>query len=119
MNPTRNGRWERRDFLRIGWRLGAGLVLPAGMHGCGQEASPSSLPDETFVEPATLASVNGELDVTLALAYVQTTLNGKMIKLRSMNNSIPAPTLRVNAGDRLRIKVINQLPTNPPRGPPM
>ena len=118
MMSTRNGRWGRREFLRVGWTLGAGLVVPAGLHGCGQEVGRSSLPDETFVEPATLASVNGELEVTLALAYVQTTLNGKMIKLRSMNNSIPAPTLRVNAGDRLRIKVINQLPANPPSSEP-
>jgi len=103
----------RRDFLRIGWTLGAGLVLPAGLHGCQQGTSYSSLPDETFVEPATLESVNGELDVTLALAYAQLPLNGKMIRVRSMNNSIPAPTLRVNAGDRLRIKVINRLPPNP------
>ena len=88
MTPTGNARNARRDFLRLGW---------------------------TFVEPATLASVHGELDVTLALAYLETTLDGKPVKLRSMFNSIPAPTLRVNVGDRLRIRVINQLPANPAR----
>jgi len=113
MTPTGNGKFARRDFLRLGWTLGAGLVLPPGLHGCGDDASYRPLPEETFVEPATLTSVNGELDVTLALAYLETTLNGKAVRLRSMYNSIPAPTLRVNAGDRLRIKVINQLPPNP------
>ena len=118
MKPTGNGTLARRDFLRLGWTLGAGLVLPAGLSACGNGTSYPPLPDETFVEPAALASVHGELDVTLALAYVQTTLDGKAVKLRSMFNSIPAPTLRVNAGDRLRIKVINQLPGNPPSSEP-
>ena len=77
----------------------------------------SPLPDETFVEPAALVSVDGQLDVTLTLAYADTTLAGKAVKLRSMNGSIPAPTLRVNAGDRLRINVINRLPPNPPAVP--
>ena len=71
------------------------------------------MPVETFVEPATLRSANGELEVTLALAYARTELDGKAVTLRSMNQSIPAPTLRVNVGDRLRIRVVNQLPANP------
>ena len=106
----------RRDFLRLGWTLGAGLVVPFGLYGCddGGSSDPSSLPlpGETFVEPATLASVDGELDVALTLAYADMTLDGKPVRLRSMNGSIPAPTLRMNAGDRLRIKLVNQLPPN-------
>ena len=73
---------------------------------------------ETFVEPTTLASVHGELDVTLTLAYVDTMLDGKPVQLRTMFGSIPAPTLRVDVGDRLRISVINQLPPNPPSTEP-
>ena len=111
-------KFDRRDFLRLGWTLGAGLVVPAGLEGCGNGSSYPPLPEETFVEPPTLASVHGELDVTLALAYVETTLDGKPVRLRSMFNSIPAPTLRVDAGDRLRIKVVNQLPANPPSSDP-
>ena len=105
----------RREFLRLGWALGAGLVVPAV--GCSDggsgDDSNAPLPGETFVEPTALASVDGRLDVTLTLAYANLTLDGKSVTLRSMNGSVPAPTLRVNAGDRLRINVVNELPPNP------
>ena len=78
-----------------------------------------ALPGETFVEPPTLQSVDGVLDVTLQFAYLSTTLNGKAVKLRAMNNHIPAPTLRVNVGDTLRIRVVNRLPPNPPSSEPV
>jgi FtsP/CotA-like multicopper oxidase with cupredoxin domain len=102
---------SRRDFLRLGWAIGAGAILPAGLYGCG--GGGSVLPAETFAEPPLLESVDGRLDVTLTLAYADTTINGKPVRVRTMNSSIPAPTLRVNAGDTLRIKVVNQLPSNP------
>jgi FtsP/CotA-like multicopper oxidase with cupredoxin domain len=117
------GECTRRDFLRFSWTLGAGLALPVGLPGCGGgggDSNPSpSLPGETFVEPPTMTSVDGELDVKLQLAYFPTMLNGKAVTLRSMNGSIPAPTLRVNAGDTLRIQVINQLPPNPSSSEPV
>jgi FtsP/CotA-like multicopper oxidase with cupredoxin domain len=103
----------RRDFLHLGWALGVGAILPVGLSACGGNPD-ITIPDETFVEPPVLASVNGLLDITLTLSYTSTTLNGKAVTLRSINKSIPAPTLRVNAGDTLRVKVVNQLPANPP-----
>jgi len=118
MARTGKDKCGRRDFLRFGWTLGAGLVVPPVFYGCRSGDSSAPLPDETFVEPPTLASFRGELDVTLTLAYAGTTLDGKAVRLRTMNGSIPAPTLRVNAGDRLRINVINQLPPNPPSSEP-
>ena len=110
---------SRRDFVRWGWSLGAGLVLPAGFAGCGGGNGSDStavrrLHDETFVEPPTLESRNGVLDVTLEVAYLTTTLAGSPVKLRSLGRSIPAPTLRVQAGDTLRIRLVNNLPPNPP-----
>ncbi len=109
------GQYSRRDFLHLTWTLGAGLALPASLYGChdSSESFPP-LPEETFVEPPTLASVDGALSVTLQLSYFTTVLNGKAVTLRSMNNRIPAPTLRVKVGDMLRILVVNQLPPNPP-----
>jgi FtsP/CotA-like multicopper oxidase with cupredoxin domain len=112
----------RRDFLRWSWSLGAGLVLPAGLAGCGGGSggeAPPPLPGETFVEPPTLSSSNGVLDVTLTVAYVDTRLDGKSVRLRTMAGSIPAPTLRVEAGDVLRILLENRLPPNPPSAEPV
>ena len=114
--------YSRRDFLRVSWTLGAGLVLPAGLYGCHLDSDSESfppLPEETFVQPPTLASVDGALSVTLQLSYFTTVLNGKAVTLRSMNNRIPAPTLRVKVGDTLRILVVNQLPPNPPTVEPV
>jgi FtsP/CotA-like multicopper oxidase with cupredoxin domain len=112
--------YTRRDFLRLGWTLGAGLALPHGLYGCGNGSGSSEmLPDETFVEAPTLQSVDGVLDVTLQLAYLSTTLDGKAVTLRAMNDHIPAPTLRVNAGDTLRILVVNKFPPNPPSVEPV
>src|SRR5439155_26696268 len=107
MSQNDHSKYCRREFLRLSWTLGAGLVLPASLHGCGSgRDSAQPLPVETFVEPITLASASGELNVALTLAYYRTMLYDRAVTLRSMNNSIPAPTLRVNVGDRLRIQVV-------------
>jgi FtsP/CotA-like multicopper oxidase with cupredoxin domain len=119
MIQSRKKSYSRREFLQLSWTVSAGLALPAVMYGCNSGGdSGLPLPDETFVEPMALTSVGGELDVTLTLAYLRTTLDGKAVALRNMYGSIPAPTLRVNVGDKLRIQVINQLPPNPPSNEP-
>ncbi len=98
----------RRDFLRLGWAVASGAALPTALYGCfGGDGTA-----ETFVEPQILSSVDGLLDLTLTVAYLKTMLDGKAVNLRSMFGSIPAPTLRVNVGDTLRILVDNRLPPN-------
>jgi hypothetical protein len=109
--------YSRRDFLRIGWALASGVALPPALYGClGGDDSNTPVPTETFVEPQVLASSNGRLDVTMSVAYLKTTLDNKEVNLRSMFGSIPAPTLRVNVGDTLRILVDNRLPPNKTTG---
>jgi len=111
--------YSRRDFLRLSWTLAAGVALPPALQGClGSDDNTTPIPTETFVEPQILSSVNGKLDITLKLAYLKTTLNGKSVMLRNMYGTIPAPTLRVNAGDTLRILLVNQLPANSPSTEP-
>ncbi len=99
------------------------MIVPVGLAGCGGggsgEQAQVSLPGETFVEPTVLESVNGELEVTLQLAYVSRALNGKPVTLRAINGSIPAPTLRIRTGDTLRVEVANRLPPNPPSSEPV
>jgi len=117
MSNTDANEFSRRDFLRIGWTIAAGVALPPALYGClGDNNSDPPMPTETFVEPQVLASLNGRLDVTMAVAYLKTTLAGKDVNLRSMFGSIPAPTLRVNVGDTLRILVDNRLPPNKESG---
>ena len=117
MSHTDTNDYSRRDFLRLGWAVASGVALPPALYGCfGGGDSDTPVPAETFVEPQVLASVNGRLDVTMTVAYLQTTLDDKEVNLRSMFGSIPAPTLRVNVGDTLRVLVDNQLPPNKTSG---
>jgi FtsP/CotA-like multicopper oxidase with cupredoxin domain len=111
-NPDRDP--SRRNFLRLGWSVAAGVAVPPMLlQACGGgDGGPVVM--ETFVEPQVLASVNGKLDVTLNLAYLKTELYGKKVNLRNMYGTIPAPTMRVNAGDTIRVLLVNQFPANPP-----
>ena len=116
--------FTRRDFLRLGVTVVAGAVVPPVLTACGGgDGGGIALPVETFVEPLTIQSANGVLDVTLALSYLTTTLPNpttganQQVTLRNMFGTIPAPTLRVNVGDLLRIKVVNNLPPNPTDDP--
>ena len=112
----------RREFLRLGVTIASGIALPAGFSACSKEYS-----GQTFVQPAMLKSENGLLDVTLTVTYLNTQLSGAdpankyPVSLRAYgyNNqsSYAGPTLVVKGGDKLRIRLINQLPLNPPAAP--
>ena len=57
---------SRRDFLRLGVSITTGLVVPPVLTACGGGDSDSyDPPKETFVQPLTIQSVIGVLDVTL------------------------------------------------------
>ncbi len=117
MSTTDNNDYSRRDFLRLSWTVAAGVALPPALYGCfGGDDSGTPVPTETFVEPPVLASRNGQLEVTMTVAYLKTMLDGKEVNLRSLFGSIPAPTLRVDVGDTLRILVDNRLPPNKESG---
>ena len=105
---------SRRDFLRLGVTIAAGLVVPPVVSSCGGGDDTYTGPKETFVEPLNIQSANGLLDVTIIISYVTMPFQGTIVTLRNMFGTIPAPTLRMNVGDKLRIKIINKLPPNPP-----
>ncbi len=112
---------KRRDFLRLGVTVTAGVVAAPLVSSCGGGGdSQSPYPEQTFVQPLDIQSSNGLLDVTLVLSYLDTTLfnpttnKDQQVHLRNMFGTIPAPTLRLKVGDTLRIKVFNNLPPNPP-----
>lgn len=114
---------QRRGFLCLGIGVASGIVLPGGFVACSKED-----PRQSFVQPATLASENGVLDVTLTVSYWYTQLPGAdpankyPVSLRAYGHgtnhpSYAGPTLVVKGGDKLRIRLINQLPLNPPAAP--
>ncbi len=120
----------RRDFLR--WMaVAAGGSVLTQFSGCGGGSSSSSTggSSNAYVEPVTIRSTNRLLTMDLIAEYsaqpiavgavnnsgsypsLKTNIN---TNLRRYSGSFPAPTLRVRAGDTIRIRLINRLPPNPP-----
>jgi FtsP/CotA-like multicopper oxidase with cupredoxin domain len=116
MSEIQNDEISRRDFLQLGVTIAAGVIVPPVLTACGGGGDGSDTytgPKETFVNPLDIKSVNGVLDVTIIVSYVTMPFQGTIVTLRNMFGTIPAPTLRVHVGDKLRIKIINRLPPNP------
>lgn len=118
---------NRRDFLRLSIGVASGIAVPSSLLGCsGKEGGKGGVhPQQTFVQPAMLKAKNGLLDLTLTASYLETTLSGDeeseryAVSLRSYGYedykpSYSGPTLVVRGGERLRIKLVNNLPVNPP-----
>ncbi|CAN1509357.1 SufI Putative multicopper oxidases [Burkholderiaceae bacterium] len=116
----------RRQFLRYGLSIASGIVIPLGLTACEQsEGDRNTLPVQTFVQPPLLEAKNGLLDVTLTVAYFDTHLSSANPKVRhpvslraygydSQRAGYCGPTFVVRGGDELRIRLLNQLPENPP-----
>lgn len=125
---------NRRDTLRwsFGLSLGAMAGAGAGLSACG--GSDESVTADTLPEAPELTPRGGRLDLELIARYTQEARElvvrestdatappiypgpARLVKteLRSFNGAYMAPTLRVNAGDTLRIRLNNQLPPNRP-----
>ncbi|MHA7142444.1 multicopper oxidase family protein [Arthrobacter sp. Sr33] len=67
-----------------------------------------------LIQPPVLRSNNGQLQVRLEAAPGQILLAGRQAAALGYNGGIPGPTLRVQAGDVLKIRLVNNLdqPTN-------
>lgn len=116
----------RRHFLRYGVGIASGLVVPVSLTACEQsEIDRNNISTQTFLQPTVLEAKNGLLDVTLTVSYFDTQLSGANpnvhypVSLRAYGHgSQPpdacGPTLVVRGGDELRIRLLNQLPENPP-----
>ena len=116
----------RRQFLRYGLSIASGIVVPLGLTACEQsEGDLNKLPLQTFVQPPMLEAKNGLLDLTLTVSYFDTQLSDSNPNVRhsvslraygynSQRAGYCGPTLVVRGGDELRIRLLNQLPENPP-----
>ena len=116
----------RRQFLRYGLTIASGIVVPLSLTACEQnERERLKAPVQTFVQPPMLEAKNGVLDVTLTISYFDTLISGAQpnerhpVSLRAygydaQRASFAGPSLVVRGGDTLRIRLLNQLPENPP-----
>jgi len=116
----------RRQFLRYGLSIASGIVVPLGLTACEQsDGERNKLPVQTFVQPPLLEAKNGLLDVTLTVGYFAAQLSGSNPNVRtpvslraygydSQRAGYCGPTFVVRGGDELRIRLLNQLPENPP-----
>jgi FtsP/CotA-like multicopper oxidase with cupredoxin domain len=126
MMPRVNDEPERRSFLRQSSFIASGIVIPGGFAACiSENERQTTSPRQTFVQPPMLEARNGLLDLTLVSSYFNTRWSGEgtdrqyPVSLRAYgyDNHGPGfsgPTLIVKGGDQLRIKLINNLPVNPP-----
>lgn len=69
-----------------------------------------------FTEPRVVASSNGVLDTTLRVAYARNQIGRDPVCLRSYNGGLTGPTLRARPGDKLRIRLQNELRNTPGGG---
>ena len=111
----------RREALQWVFGLSAGTAV-ASLAGCGGGFTATT---DTLPDPQVLTSVGGRLSLDLNAQYAAQalTIGGAQAKypgdskklataLRSFNGQYMAPTLVLNLGDTLRIKVNNKLPGN-------
>ncbi|WP_210259161.1 multicopper oxidase domain-containing protein [Agrobacterium sp. a22-2] len=112
---------SRRNFLKqsIGTAtIGGGLVLcPWTTAGAATAkttpaASPLGIADD-LANPSEVHSVDGRLRTRLFMSIADVLLPSGPAKLRIFNESLPAPTLRLKAGDTLEIAFENRMPENP------
>lgn len=107
---------SRRRALQLG---GLGLTAAVvggvglawqGSRGTGSETTTAA----GWSEPATLASTDGELSLALEATEGRFPLAGSWVRGLGFNGGVPGPTLRVRAGDHIRVTLRNRLsqPTN-------
>ncbi|MCZ4279576.1 multicopper oxidase family protein [Kiloniella laminariae] len=117
---------KRRTFLKGAAALSASGALlhrfAGGTSAQAQEAatltarSPLGISDDLF-NPPEISSINGQLRTNIYMGFNKVILPSGPTILRNFNNSLPGPTLRINAGDTLELAFENRLPENRPDQP--
>jgi FtsP/CotA-like multicopper oxidase with cupredoxin domain len=101
----------RRSLIAAGAGAAGALVLPR-LRGLG------TAQERGFREPPVLTSTDGVLEATLRVALsdvpVAEPAGPRRVRTRAYNGTVPGPTLRVRAGDRLRLLLVNDLPRERP-----
>src|SRR5262245_11554992 len=122
-------RASRRGVLQAGLAVGTlalgsrtvfgqsspGQSADAHQHGHGQDTSiiktAVAVTDQPLVEPEVRTSANGVLNTSLRCAYTWRDIGGTRLYLRAYEGGL-GPTLRMQPGETLKIRLINDLPPN-------
>ncbi|MGR2752287.1 multicopper oxidase family protein [Agromyces arachidis] len=93
------------------WNLTSdGPAVPPDGATTVPETDAGDAPDgETFGEPEVLASADGRLDLELAAAIATATVGGAEVRVLAYDGTMPGPTLRVRPGDRITLRLRNDL----------
>lgn len=105
---------SRRDFLLLSGIGTAGVLVGATglIAGARSGSVPATgrVPSESpFVEPSTLRSSGGALQVRLTAAAEPVRIAGRDASVLSYNGGVPGPTLRLQPGDLLQVTMDNRL----------
>src|SRR3954447_5205000 len=93
---------SRRGFL--------GVAAGAALAASGQWRPSAPRPrKEWLIEPRRLYSQRGVLAVTLEAAEGQVVVDGRPRQAFLYDGSAPAPTLVVDPGDRIMVRLVNRL----------
>ena len=93
---------NRRQFIKRGAGAAAFGAGAAFIQGC---------PKNNFIRKIeTRSSVNGLLDTDLTVRLAQNRIGTDTLFSRTYEGSIPGPTLEVQPGDTLRLRITNELP---------
>ena len=104
---------SRRNALILGGAGIAGIAIGGTGFFVNQRLSSSSTAGtasgSTLIEPPELRSADGVLNVDLESSPQRVTIAGRDVNALSYNGGVPGPTLRVRAGDTLRVSLKNSL----------
>lgn len=109
---------SRRNALLLGGLGVAGTVAGGAGLWWSLTARPGAgagtVTGAELVQPPELRSAEGRLEARLEAGPVSLSLGGRQASARGYNGGVPGPTLRVRAGDAVRIRLLNSLaePTN-------
>jgi len=108
-----NSRLPRRRFLTGGMTAIAALLAPAELAFPQlRKQAAASGNSKPFTQPAIETSKNGTLETHLRVVQADVPIPGgvRLEQTRCYNGSVPGPTLRLRAGEELRLKLSNELP---------
>ncbi|HSO65439.1 MAG TPA: multicopper oxidase domain-containing protein, partial [Ornithinibacter sp.] len=92
----------------------AGRLGPLGSGGTASASPAGTTAGDPLRAPTVLSSEGGRLDVRLEAARGTHPVAGRSATTLAYNGEVPGPTLRLRAGDRLRLELVNSFdePTN-------